>query len=72
MRGEVDTRFLNTIDATHMINIWQLFLLDDAKYRLMQHFNNQPTTFNFDDVFKAMQTLPNMPDTNKTNNPKDL
>ncbi len=58
MKGEVDTNLMTTQEAQYLANMWQLYLLDDSKYRLMQHFNLSPQTFNYADVVSDMAKLP--------------
>lgn len=59
---EVDTRFLSVQEAQYLVNAWQLFVLDDDRYKLMQDFNHNPGDFEFDKVVQLMDSVPSLPD----------
>jgi len=55
LKGDVDTKVMTTQEAQVLINIMQVFLLDDAKYKLLDTFNRRPQLFNFDEVVRAVE-----------------
>jgi len=60
MRGDVDTQFLSTQKAQFLANLWQIFLLDENKYQLMQNFNQKSAQFDFNSVLKEVSSLPSL------------
>eukprot|EP01117_Protostelium_nocturnum_P015839 TRINITY_DN6170_c0_g2_i1.p1 TRINITY_DN6170_c0_g2~~TRINITY_DN6170_c0_g2_i1.p1 ORF type:complete len:366 (-),score=100.79 TRINITY_DN6170_c0_g2_i1:37-1134(-) len=40
-----------------LVQLWQIFLLDDAKYLLMRTFNHEAEKFDYNEVIKASSTL---------------
>jgi hypothetical protein len=58
MRGEVDTNVLTTQAAQFLANLWQLYHLDDTKYKKMQTFNHEPSKFDYNDLLKDLDSLP--------------
>ncbi len=57
MRGDLAPSLLTSKEAQFLAYAWQLFLLDDQKYRLMYQFNHEPRQFKYDDVLKNIDTL---------------
>lgn len=47
MRGEINSEVMKVQDAQYLMNLWQVFHLDDEKYKLMETFNHSPSQFNF-------------------------
>lgn len=70
MKGDVNTDVITTQEAQYLANMWQLYLLDEQKYKLMEQFNLSPETFNYGEVVNDMGKLPESPiiDTNANKN----
>jgi hypothetical protein len=59
---DIDTRFLTLQEAQYLANAWQLFVLDDERYKLMHAFNHTPAEFDFNRVVELMDSVPSLPD----------
>eukprot|EP01116_Phalansterium_solitarium_P003635 TRINITY_DN14453_c0_g1_i1.p4 TRINITY_DN14453_c0_g1~~TRINITY_DN14453_c0_g1_i1.p4 ORF type:complete len:191 (+),score=50.38 TRINITY_DN14453_c0_g1_i1:782-1354(+) len=60
MRGEVDTKVISVDEARMLVSLWQVFLLDDTKNKLMEQFNHRPNEFDFNRVLDVLgQNVPN-------------
>lgn len=55
MRGNIETLVMSTQEAQYLTNMWQLFLLDDDKYKLMEIFNYKPQQFDFQRVVDVVK-----------------
>jgi len=60
MKGDYDSEFFKTTDVQYLVNVWQIFLLEDSKFELMRSFNSRPQDFNFVAVIKEMESLPRL------------
>jgi hypothetical protein len=58
MKGDVDIEVISTQEAQYLANMWQLYLLDDSKYKYMEQFNYHPSSFNYAEVVNDMGKLP--------------
>jgi len=58
MRGTFDSTLLKSSEAQFLVNVWQWFLLEDRKFKLMEEFNRRPENFNFERVVQEIDTLP--------------
>jgi len=50
MRGEISSKLLNTIEAASLLNVLQIYYLDDSKFKYVETFNHNPSGFNFNDI----------------------
>lgn len=47
MRGQILDQHMTIVEGQYLINFWQLYLLDDDRYKLVRLFNHQPGKFDF-------------------------
>jgi len=57
MRAPMTSTRLTRLQAQYLVNLWQLFLIDDDKYELMEQFNHKPNEFDFQKVVEKVQQL---------------
>eukprot|EP01104_Vermistella_antarctica_P007362 TRINITY_DN1819_c0_g1_i2.p1 TRINITY_DN1819_c0_g1~~TRINITY_DN1819_c0_g1_i2.p1 ORF type:complete len:312 (-),score=82.36 TRINITY_DN1819_c0_g1_i2:413-1348(-) len=50
MRGTMNMEVLDGQEAQMLVNQWQVYLLNDAKFELVRDFNHNPGKFNFQEV----------------------
>ena len=73
MRGDVDTSVITTQEAQLLANLWQIYLLDDDKYKLLETFNHEPTKFDYNLVLKDIEaTVHNLNKEEKQANVSEL
>lgn len=58
MRGEVLNGILTSQDAAILLNLTQVFYLDEKKHSLVVTFNERPSEFDFTELFAGVSPLP--------------
>jgi hypothetical protein len=58
MRGDITSNVITTQEAQYLVNMWQLFHLDEEKYAQMEIFNHNPSQFDWDKFMQVVDTIP--------------
>lgn len=68
MRAEIDPKMIKISEAQYLVNLWQLYMLDESRYQKVKQFNHDPKSFDFNQVIEDVQTVPSLANFNSNPN----